>query len=78
MWEKIWVGNKHVFDVMLNASPRSLSQDNACFCLSVFTSIGRLLSFDLVIKLVINNLSTNCWFFKIISIDNCLVLNLII
>jgi hypothetical protein len=22
---KVWVGDKHVFDVMLNASPRSLS-----------------------------------------------------
>ncbi len=36
---KIWVGDKHVFDIMLTPSPRSLSQDNACFHLGVFISI---------------------------------------
>lgn len=33
---KVWVGDKHVFDVVLNASRRSLSQDNACFCFKCF------------------------------------------
>jgi hypothetical protein len=40
------------------------------------TNVDRLLSFDIVIKLVINNPLIGSWFFLITSeIDNCLVLN---